>query len=172
MPDSIKPLARTNDLIIQTIADETMVYDTITDRAYVLSPSAAAVWKACNGERTVQEIAHFLSRETPTNDQVVWYALAQLNPLLKETVRTPKEFAGLSRRQFLARTGLVAGAVAIPVVVSLVAPQAAHAQSATTSCCSCVVGGGAFQVDNCGDCTTACTSFGGVGQCSLGLCEG
>ena len=28
-----------------------MVYDLKTDKAYVLSPSAAGVWRAANGER-------------------------------------------------------------------------------------------------------------------------
>ena len=65
------PLARKDGLIVQTLAEELVVYDTHTDKAYVLSPSAVAVWRACSGKRTVQEIARYLSRETPTDDLTI-----------------------------------------------------------------------------------------------------
>lgn len=158
------PLARKQNLQIQTVADETLVYDMTTDKAYVLSASAAAVWHACNGERTVQEIAQYLSRETPTDETVVWYALAQLNPLLQEPVAAPHEFGSLSRRQFLTRAGLIAGAAAVPVVVSIVAPKAAHAQSITEVCCDCNNLTGDV-LANCSLCNTFCADKGGVQEC-------
>ena len=72
------PLARTTDLNVQSVGQETLVYDRKTDKAYVLNPAAAAVWGAANGERTIQEIAAYLSRETPTSEQTVSYALGQM----------------------------------------------------------------------------------------------
>jgi hypothetical protein len=173
MNDKRLPLARRDDLEIQNVAGETLVYDGSTDRAYVLSPSAAAVWRACNGERTPQEIANYLSRETPTNEQVVWYALGQLNDLLVEPVETPRELAGVSRRQFLKRAGLVAGAAAIPVVVCIVAPPPAHAQSSSGFCCTCA--NNVFQdVLTCEQCTLFCIGEGSTqASCTpVGSCFG
>lgn len=164
------PLARKDGLQIQTVPGETLVYDGSTDKAYVLSPSAAAVWRACNGARSVQEIAQYLSADTPTNEQVVWYALGQLNDLLVEPVTLPKELAGISRRQFLKRAGVVAGAVAIPVVVSIVAPSPAHAQSVNIWCCMCANGIG-NSYTNCDQCDSFCQTVGStLANCLPGLC--
>ena len=55
-----------SDLVIQFAADELLVFDHRTHKAYVLNPTAAAVWHASNGTRTVPEIATYLSGETPT----------------------------------------------------------------------------------------------------------
>ncbi len=159
------PLARHDDLNIQTLAGELLVYDRRTDKAYVLSPSAAAVWRACNGERSVKQIADSLSRQTPTTEQAVWYALSQLNELLVKPVTIPNEFAGLSRRQFLKRTGLIAGAAAVPVVVSIVAPPSAHAQSVTQVCCRCVNYTSVF--GNCDQCDFICSGAGGLVSCMV-----
>jgi hypothetical protein len=109
-----------------------------------------------------------LSRTTPTNEQFVWYALGQLNPLLQEAIVLPADIAGLSRRQFLKRAGLLAGAVTVPVVVSLVAPTPAHAQSTTLVCCDCENEEFTFVAD-CTLCTTFCADKGGVFFCGA-LC--
>jgi hypothetical protein len=123
------PPARKTNLVVQTIELETMVYDTTTDNAYVLNPTAAAVWRACDGKRSVSDIAAHLSHDTPTTEQTVWYALGQLKELLEEPV-------AVSRRKFLKMSGAVAASVAIPLVVKMVAPGAASAQSATgVTCC-------------------------------------
>jgi hypothetical protein len=155
MSRTLRPLARKENLLIQPTADEIVVYDTETDKAYVLSPSAAAVWKASNGKRTVQEIAAYLSKETPTNEDTVWYALGQMPELLHEPVNVPKEIAGISRRQFLQRAGLVAAAAAVPVVVTMMAPEAAQAQSPGGFGCQCVTGACGAVIP----CGTPCIAF-------------
>lgn len=160
-----RPLARRDDLVIQTAFDETIVFDHKTEKAYVLSPSAAAVWRACNGKRSVQEIAHALQLESPTSEQTVWYALGQLNELLQEPVTLPNEMRGISRRQFLKRAGIVAGAAAIPIVVSIVAPTPAHAQSVSFICCICNDGFSVIQVE-CAACSAVCATHNGVDVCS------
>lgn len=170
MAKSVKPSARHAELRVQTVNDETLVYDDRTDKAYVLSPSAAAVWRACNGQRSVAEIAQYLSAQTPTDVQVVWYALEQLNPLLDAPVQAPQGISGLSRRQFLARTGLIAGAVTLPVVVSIIAPKAAHAQSVTTVCCTCL-NSAQISLTNCLDCVPYCQQQGSdVAGCTNAAC--
>ncbi len=95
---------------------------------------AAEVWKCCDGERSVSEIARLVTNDatSPVDEQVVWYALEQLGKdhLLQENVAPPSSAAGLTRRQLLKRVG-VTSAVAVPVISSLLVPTtAAHASVA------------------------------------------
>jgi len=160
MPKTPRPTARSTDVKIQSVADETLVYDNKTDKAYVLSPSAAAVWRACNGTRTVAEIAEYLSADTLTNEQTVWYALGQLQPLLEEPITLPHILQGVSRRQFLQRAGVIAAAAAVPVVVSIVVPTPAHAQSTSDVCCVCATGPLIPSNAGCASCASLCGANG------------
>src|SRR6266498_3512906 len=47
------PRARTEDLIVEALPTETLVYDTRTHLAHCLNLSAATVWKHCDGIRGV-----------------------------------------------------------------------------------------------------------------------
>jgi hypothetical protein len=108
----------------------------------------------------------------------VWYALSQLNDLLEEPVTLPPEMSGMSRRKFLKMSGAVAAGVAAPLVVKMVAPIPAQAQSGGGGgvCCQCdLPAGGSFFVSasTCSDCDAECKEFGAdaggcnpAGQCS------
>jgi len=121
------PQARQNQLVVRELGDETLVYDLERDMAHCLNRVAADVWKCCNGERSVGEIAHLVTKDTdsPVDEQVIWYALEQLGKdhLLQESVVPPSSVAGLTRRELLKRVG-VTSAVAVPAISSLVAPAA------------------------------------------------
>jgi hypothetical protein len=164
MAKTLRPLARGRELIIETAGDELLVFDKQSDRAYVLNPTAAAVWRASDGTRTAQEIAGYLSQENPTSEQTVLYALGQLQDLLEEPVEVPHTLAGMSRRQFLKRAGAMGAAAAVPVVVSLVAPAAAHAQSGTQLWCCTYGCPGGGSVTTC-QLDTGCNPFNG--ECAL-----
>lgn len=166
------PRARSTDLILQPIDQEMLVYDGTTERAYVLNPTAGAVWRACDGKRSASDIASYLSQQTPTTELTVWYALGQIQELLEDPVELPKTLWGISRREFLKRAGLVGAAVTIPVIVSMVAPAAAHAQSAGTVCCVCTNGSTLTSLTGCASCVSACITFGGFDHCgSLTECQ-
>ena len=47
---SKKPLARSEELVIEELGDELLVYDERTQRAHCLSATAARVWRACDGK--------------------------------------------------------------------------------------------------------------------------
>jgi len=57
------PRARHENLIVQTMDDEILLFDTLTNQAHVLNQSAALVWKLSNGKRTVPELAQLIARE-------------------------------------------------------------------------------------------------------------
>jgi hypothetical protein len=144
----LEPLARKDGLIIQQMPDETLVYDLESHKAHCLNRTAALVWQHCNGEMSVKEIARHLEVElkATVGEEVVYLALDQLGKdnLLEKRIPLPAQMGGLSRRELMRRAGL-ATAVALPFVISIIAPTAAQAVtciasgqpcSATVVCCS------------------------------------
>ena len=136
----VSPVARTESLIVKEVEGETLVYDRKTDEAHCLNETAALVWKSCDGRNSVNEIARLLSDKSNSdvNDEVVWLALDQLKQfkLLEEAPDKPALFAGMTRRQMVARLGIAA--VALPAIVSIVSPtaQAQASLLAIGNCCN------------------------------------
>lgn len=128
MQNTQKPLARMDNLVVQEMPDEVLIYNLQTNKAYCLNKSAAAVWKQCDGQKSVSEIAQSLKNEfkSPVNEDFVWLAIDQLakDDLVAQELQSPT--AGLSRREVMRRVG-IASLVALPLVGSLMAPTAAHA---------------------------------------------
>jgi hypothetical protein len=158
--DEMMPRARKSGLVVKGLNDEVLVYDLERDKAHSLNSSAAFIWKKCNGRRSVSEVAQALSREfkVPADEQTVWLALDQLSKfhLLEAKVTRPAGVPSLSRRQMM-RIG-AAAAFALPVIVSIVAPTAANAQtSISPSVCNARV------QPNCGG--TPCTGGSGTQTC-------
>lgn len=151
----MKPLARKDNLVIQEVGGEILVYDLNTNKAICLNQTSALVWQNCDGEKNALEIAKSIEKElgSNVNEDFVWFAVNQLdkeNLLLEDSSMTDK-FDGLSRREVIKKIGL-ASAVALPVVAALVAPTAAFAQS-------CGPQGGSGNAPNCpcngnGNCTS------------------
>jgi len=136
------PVARKEEIVVHELPDETLVYDLKRHRALCLNRTAALVWKRCDGQTTVAEVTALLERElrTPVEPKVVWFALQRLERarLLRGRANLPPETSRLARRDLL-RLGLVA-ALAVPIIVSVLAPTAAQAAS-------CKAGGAACTVD-------------------------
>ena len=156
----VMPRARKAGLVVKGLNDEVLVYDLERDKAHSLNPSAAFIWKKCNGRRSVAEVAQALSREfkVPADEQTVWLALDQLSKfnLLEAKVTRPAGVPNISRRQMM-RIG-AAAAFALPVIVSIVAPTAANAQtSVSPSVCN------ARLQPSCGG--TPCTGGSGTQTC-------
>lgn len=151
--ESQAPRARTEGLVIRELPDEVLVYDLDRDRAHCLNPTAAFVWKHCDGHTSVACMVQLLARafKAPVDEAVVWLALEQLSRahLLSERFPRPVQRTRVSRREALRTFGKVA-AVALPVVTSLVVPTASEAASCTGSGGAC---SGAAQC-----CSGVCTS--------------
>ncbi len=126
------PKARKKDLVVQELAGELLVYDLNSDKANCLSKSSALIWQACNGKRTIREIAEDVEESLggPVSDDFVLFAIEQLNKadLLEVQDEYSNAFEGMSRRDVIKRVGL-ASAIALPIVSSLTAPMAVHAIS-------------------------------------------
>lgn len=118
----VKPLARKDNLVVDRVGDETVVYDSNTHKAHSLNRVAEAVWRLCDGNSTVGEISAALKQqlEPSADTAVVEAALVELRraKLLENVPRLP------TRRQISAGAALL-----VPVVTSILVPTAAAAKS-------------------------------------------
>ena len=118
------PKARANDLVVQEITDEVLIYDIISNEAHCLNKTAAFVWSRCSGDASIADIARSIEKEFghPVDDNFVRLALSQL---FDKNLVAGGELASAalpSRRELIKKIGL-GTIVAIPVVASLVAPK-------------------------------------------------
>lgn len=132
----IKPVSRKSDIVTQELEKTILIYDLITNRAFELNETSSLIWLACDGDKTVAEIACQTSKKlnSPVNEDFVWFALEQFKKenLIDNKAEISPPFENLSRREIIRRVGF-ASVVALPVITSLVAPTAARAQSGTCS---------------------------------------
>ena len=155
------PRAREHRLVVQELPDELLVYDLDRHKAHCLNRTAALVWRQCDGQTTVAEMARLVQREVkfPVDEAVVWLAVERLGRahLLRERVIPPAGAPGLSRRDVMRKLALVGGlSILLPVVSSIVAPTAAQAASCITqaSCLARQTGCGGQQI--CGNPQKCC----------------
>lgn len=129
--NELLPLARINALVIKELQDEVLVYDLERHKAHCLNPTAASVWRLCDGKLTVPDMTRLLKKkfDTPVKDEVIWLALQQLDKfhLLQERGKVSRGRPGLSRRDLVRRIGI--SALLLPAIISITAPPAAQAQS-------------------------------------------
>lgn len=163
----MKPLRRRSGLVITELGDEVLVYDLESHRAHCLNPTAAQVFRLCDGAATVKEIAEALpGTGARAREAIAWLALRKLEKsrLLETPLSGASVFASLSRREMLRRAAVVSGLL-LPAITSLVAPTPAEAVA------TCVISCGppnkpfgtpcsATAPSNCGPC-----SCDGVGNC-------
>jgi len=130
---ALMPRARQDELVVEELPDETLVYDLKRHKAHCLNRTAALVWQHCDGQTSVAELAALLEEQlaTPTDEAVVWMALDRLGRahLLTEQVTLPADRAQYSRREVLRTLRRAAAISLLPVVASIVAPRAAAAVS-------------------------------------------
>jgi hypothetical protein len=150
--DAIAP--KRVEALSRRLGDELLVYDARTYRGHCLNQTAAAVWTACDGRTTVMEITRDLQQKLKSgiDERVVSMALLKLERagLLLEGTCVPDELRAMSRREAMRKIG-IAGAVALPVITSILVPTPAHALSCfplghacavNAECCSNICGAG------------------------------
>ncbi|HWQ31394.1 MAG TPA: PqqD family protein [Blastocatellia bacterium] len=130
MSEPSQPLARSSDLVTREVADEVLVYDLKRHKAHCLNRTAALVWKHCDGQHTMADIAGLIGQDSHAiiDEATVRLAVAQLGRahlLADGPIDLPEGFR-LSRREAIRRLGLGAAA-AVPLVTSIISPTAAQA---------------------------------------------
>jgi hypothetical protein len=121
-------------------------------QAYCLNRTAALVWQACDGKRTMGEMAQVLEKEIgyPVSEKLIWFALEQLERfrLLEERVEPPVLKERMTRRELTRKLGYAVAL--IPLITSIVAPTAVQAAT-----CGAV---GSPCTTNARCCSTLCVS--------------
>jgi hypothetical protein len=148
-PQEFLPRARTDGMVIKEVDNEVLVYDLNRDKAHCLNSAAAAIWRLCDGKRTLQELARLLGKQSNSqvDERFIWSGLEGLrrSHLLEESgMAWPDEvIAGkgsrMSRREAIRRIG-VGAAISLPLVISISAPAVEAAASCDARCKPCSSG--------------------------------
>jgi hypothetical protein len=143
---SQKPMARSEGLVIEELGDELLIYDLDIKHAHCLTPTAARVWKSCDGETSRDELATSLSLDADevarALDELDTCDLITQSPVLGGNEHTRRDF-GFK----VAKVG--AATAALPMVLSIAAPAVAATQSQIEIC---EILGGGFLSGECGSC--------------------
>ncbi len=139
---TLMPRARQDELVVEELPDETLVYDLKRHKAHCLNRTSALIWQHCDGRTSVADVAALLEEQlaTPIDEAVVWMALDRLDRahLLSEPVTLPADRAQYSRREVLRTLRRAAGiSLLLPVVSSIFAPRAAAQASGCVTVTQC-----------------------------------
>ena len=117
------------NVIVQDVFGEVLVYDLERNIVRRLNRAAAAIWKECDGQKNVAEIARALGPEFEgrVDERVVRWALRRFSKahLLAGPAPEEKRAMKASRREWIKRIGIAA----LPLVTSMAVPTAAQAAS-------------------------------------------
>lgn len=142
MQDSMRPVARTSDVVTEDLDDEILAFDSRRNVACRLNRTAALVWRHADGTRDLAALVAVLRTELGelADEDLVLVTLDRLddNGLIESGYHSrDAEQSRLSRRRFIRRVGVVGtAALALPIVQSVVAPTRAEAQSLCSGGCS------------------------------------
>jgi Coenzyme PQQ synthesis protein D (PqqD) len=146
------PLARREELVVQELPDEVLVYDLRQHKAHCLNKSAAFIWEQCDGFTSASELTRLAKEEfqVPIDEGMVWQTLERLSKahLLSEPVRRPMGEMFRSRRAMLGKLS-AAAMLSVPLVTTIVAPMATQAATIPEICTFCVTRPGGNNPLNC-----------------------
>lgn len=120
------PALRNENIVVQELDTEILIYDMKNNQAYSLNETSAKVYRACGDEMTFEE----LKRRTNFTDELIHLTLEKMQKanLLIENTNYIDTFNNINRREIIKRIAL-SSAVALPVISSIIIPTAANAAS-------------------------------------------
>lgn len=126
--------ARSERLVTKTVGDEIVIYDLDTDKAHLLNPASAVLWRLCERGATVGMLRAALDAELNTNgatDELLWTAIDDLSKagLLETDTSFVGRPSGMTRRSLLKKAGILA--IAAPAITTILAPPAAASHTGT-----------------------------------------
>ncbi len=103
------PKSRQQNIVIQELNGELLIYDLSLNKAFCLNEASASVWQACDGEKSMDEISQIVSKKlnTPITENFVWLALDRLKKenLILNQDEISSHSNGLSRREVIRNIG-------------------------------------------------------------------
>ena len=133
------PRKLAQDMTVQHVGPEILVYDERRHQAFCLNATSAAVWNLADGTRTPAQIAAAatLALAAPVAVEVVDFALAELGrDGLLETAPAALSLPtapAVSRRVMMQSLG-ASSVLLVPVVAAILAPKAAQAYGGCFDC--------------------------------------
>lgn len=159
---TVAPAARVDELVITEAGDEVLVYDKRRHQIHHLNHASAVIWRLCDGTRSIQALTEAAMADLgrSVDAEVVELAVTKLAEanLLAQPATGNFINTTYNRRKMLRRAA-VAGAIAVPAIVSMTAPSAAQVPSClfTQECTN----------KNTGDaCCVPCNGILNVGVCT------
>ena len=135
----MKPEKRREGLVVTELQGEVLVYDLERHRAHCLNPTAATVFRRCDGRTTVRQIAAELhaNGSRRASEAAVWLALERLDKahLLEVPLLASSDATVLSRRELIRRAAVLSGLL-LPAVTSVIAPTPAEAAATCVANCT------------------------------------
>ncbi|MDQ2713240.1 MAG: hypothetical protein M3Y24_13595 [Acidobacteriota bacterium] len=131
------PLARKNDVYVEQLPNEVVIYDKISHQAHCLNRTVFTVWENADGTRTVDELSELLAGllGAPLTRDATLVALEDLRNA--DLLQSPPKLDGvpMPSRRDLGRKFALAGVSAslLPFVASIAAPTPAMATSYTAA---------------------------------------
>jgi hypothetical protein len=140
MKNDFTPKSRKENLVVQELEGEVLIYDLEKNKAFCLNQTSALVWQSCDGSHTIAEISDAVGKQlnSQVNEDFVWLALDQLSKenLIENKTEVENKFTGMSRREAVRKVGL-ASLVALPVIASLSTPVYAQGTCVLGGTCTC-----------------------------------
>jgi hypothetical protein len=129
--ETFNPKRRHDGLIVQDLDDEILVYDSTRHEAHCIARVAAVVWRRCDGNTTIDQLAQVVAEITGASpdEDLVRHALGQLaeSGLLEPSTVESIRKVGWTRREVVRH--LSAAGMALALVTSIPVPSAAQAVS-------------------------------------------
>jgi len=110
---------------LETVGDETVVFDRTSQKAYRLNRPATIMWRHCDGKTSVEDLAGILKRELSLNEPAQPLAEMALQKL--ESMGLLEGPSGVTRREMNLK--IAAAAAMIPIVAAITVPTPAKASS-------------------------------------------
>ncbi len=142
------PFLRTENLVVKELPNELLIYDLEKNKAFCLNETARLIMDECDGKTSIGDAVASLNRKLKSNlsEEMIWMVVEQFKKsnFLKGDYEIPIETTKVTRRKILQSAATLG--IALPIVTSLVAPTAAHAQS------GCPGNGQPCQINGGGEC--------------------
>jgi hypothetical protein len=160
-------------LLVEEVRGEVLVYNLKGHRVHCLNDPAARIWNLCDGRRTLKQIAEGLESDLDpaTRELVVRNAVAQFSRL-GLVAANDEAPADMSRRELARKIGIGAAAtVALPLIISIIAPTPAHAATNIANGNPCTLSADCQSGCCCANATLRNTCQANAGVCSGAGCK-
>jgi hypothetical protein len=151
MKKDFTPKSRKDNIVVQELEGEVLIYDLEKNKALCLNKTSALVWQSCDGSRTIADISDIVGKQlnSQINEDLIWLALDQLSKqsLVEKQPVLNDKFDGLSRREVIKKVGM-ASLVALPMIATLTAPVAAQTGTCVQNAPACTPNGMNCTVNN------------------------